>query len=169
MGSWIKKLMKAVNNKGGFFTFIRAQFSSQIASVLDFIVTIFLVHTMSMYYVYSSFIGSVSGGIFNCLLNYRWTFRENNCKIKYVIIKYTSVWIGSIFLNTYGTYFFTETLIKNHWTRLVLEKYSIDFFLFPKIIVSILVGFLWNYSLQRMFVYRDINFKKVVNKINNNK
>ena len=41
--------------------FIRAQFSSQIASATDFLVTILLVKLFGIYYVYATFTGSVCG------------------------------------------------------------------------------------------------------------
>ena len=48
--------------------FIRAQFSSQIASATDFLVTILLVKLFGIYYVYATFTGSVCGGIVNCII-----------------------------------------------------------------------------------------------------
>jgi putative flippase GtrA len=161
MGNWIRKSAEAFNQKDGFFMFLRAQFSSQMASLLDFLLTILIVRCFSMYYVYASFIGSVGGGIFNCLINYKWTFHAKDCKIKYVVIKYFSVWVGSILLNTYGTYALTESLRTIPWVRDTLSYYFADFFLVPKIIVSLLIGFFWNYQLQRVFVYRDRNLKNL--------
>lgn len=146
------------NSKGGFFMFLRAQFSSQMSSLIDFLTTI-IIAKLGLYYVYASFLGSVSGGIFNCFINYRWTFHAHNCRIKNVIFKYISVWIGSILLNTYGTYALTESLRQLTWVREVLSYYFADFFIIPKIVVSLLVGFFWNYQLQRVFVYRNMDLK----------
>ena len=56
--------------------FIRAQFSSQVASTTDFLVTILLVKLFGVYYVYATFTGSVCGGIVNCIINYKWTFKS---------------------------------------------------------------------------------------------
>jgi putative flippase GtrA len=164
MDNWIKKSAVAINRKDGFFMFLRAQFSSQMASILDFLITVFVVRCFGIYYVTASFIGSVCGGIFNCLINYKWTFHAKDCKIKYVVIKYFSVWIGSILLNTYGTYAMTESLRRIPWVHDTLSYYFADFFLVPKIIVSLLVGFFWNYELQRVFVYREVNMKSLFKK-----
>jgi len=160
MVHWIKNLVSAFNRKGGLFVFLRAQCSSQMASVIDFVVTVLVVQCFALYYVYASFLGSLCGGVFNCIVNYKWTFRANHCKVKYVALKYTSVWIGSILLNTYGTYAFTESLRSIPWVKNTLSLYFSDFFIVPKIIVSLLVGFFWNYQLQRIYVYRDRNIKK---------
>ena len=59
--------MKRPFTKAGFFTFMRAQFSSQISSLFDFAVTILGAKLLDIYYVYATSLGSVAGGI----LNYR--------------------------------------------------------------------------------------------------
>ena len=146
--------------------FMRAQFSSQIASLSDFLVTILLAKLFNLYYVYATFTGSVCGGIVNCIVNYKWTFKSKECKKVYVLIKYFLVWIGSIFLNTWGTYFVTESLGKSPWVRELLSHYVDDLFLFSKIVVSLLVGFLWNYNMQRIFVYRNFNFQSLCKRSN---
>jgi putative flippase GtrA len=165
---WLKKSAAFINRRGGFFIFLRAQFSSQLSSIFDFLTTILIVRCIDVYYVYASFFGSVCGGIFNCIVNYQWTFRANDCKIKYVIMKYTFVWVGSILLNTYGTYALTESLRSIPWVRNTLSYYFADFFLVPKIIISLLVGFFWNYQLQRIFVYRNTDFRRLANKNDHN-
>ena len=99
MVDWIKKSARAFSEKGGIFMFIRAQFSSQVASATDFLVTILLVKLFRVYYVYATFTGSVCGGIVNCIINYKWTFKSKECKKRHVIVKYLLVWIGSILLN----------------------------------------------------------------------
>ena len=104
----MKQLITAFSEKGGIFMFLRAQLSAQLATVTDFVITIALAQFFGMYYVYATCIGSVCGGMFNCFVNYEWTFKCHECKKSHVIIKYTLVWAGSVFLNTYGTYYLTE-------------------------------------------------------------
>ena len=158
--NWIKKVVKAISEKGGIFTFLRAQFSSQISSLSDFVVTILLAKLLGLFYVYATFIGSVCGGIVNCIINYKWTFKASGQRKKYVVIKYTSVWIGSILLNTLGTYGMTELLKSSAWLRDFLGHMVDDVFIFSKIVVSLLVGLLWNYNMQHYFVYKNRNFRK---------
>ncbi len=164
MADWIKKLVKSISQKGGVFMFIRAQFSSQMASLTDFSVTILLATVFNVYYVLATFIGAVCGGVVNCIINYKWTFKSQDVKKKYIAIKYLSVWLGSIFLNTYGTYLVTELLGKFTWLRDYLGEHFDNVFILPKLVVSLLVGFLWNYNMQRLFVYKDRNFKKIFHK-----
>ena len=146
--------------------FIRAQFSSQIASATDFLVTILLVKLFGIYYVYATFTGSVCGGIVKCIINYKWTFKSKECKKRHVMVKYLLVWIGSILLNTWGIYFMTETISKNPWVQETLKHYIDDLFVFSKIVVSLLVGFLWNYNMQRVFVYKNCRIRGRFQRVN---
>ena len=96
MVDWIKKSTRAFSEKGGIFMFIRAQFSSQIASATDFLVTILLVKLFGIYYVYATFTGSVCGGIVNCIINYKWTFKSKECKKRHVMVKYLTEYLGDL-------------------------------------------------------------------------
>jgi putative flippase GtrA len=184
MVDWMKKTTVSISKKGGIFTFLRAQFSSQLASLTDFLVTILFANLLNIYYtadyyclpliayclplyVYATFTGSVCGGIVNCAVNYKWTFKTaNKVKKRYVAIKYLSVWVGSIFLNTYGTYLLTELLGKADWLKELPGHLQDNVFVVSKIIVSLIVGFVWNYNMQRLFVYKDYNFRKIFSKQN---
>lgn len=165
MVDWLRRGIKAFYEKGGIFMFMRAQFSSQIASVTDFLVTILSAKLFSLYYVYATCLGSVCGGIINGLINYKWTFKsKGNSKIR-VLIKYTQVWLGSIALNTWGTFALTETIAKYAWVQELLRHYIYDLYLFSKVVVSLLVGFIWNYNMQRIFVYKRHNVGEMWQKI----
>jgi len=168
MVSWIKKSAKAVSDKGGIFTFLRAQLSSQLASITDFLITIVLANVFNLFYVYATFIGSVCGGITNCVVNYRWTFKAMDIKKRYVAIRYLIVWGGSIFLNTSGIYLITELLKKIPWSMKLSDLLFENIFIISKIIVSLLVGFVWNYNMHRFFVYKDLNLKRFFNQLKKN-
>ncbi|MDH6307500.1 putative flippase GtrA [Dysgonomonas sp. PFB1-18] len=164
MGDWLKKVAKTISEKGGIFMFLRAQFSSQLASITDFSVTIVLAKVFSLYYVYATFLGSVCGGIVNCIINYKWTFKAQDSKKRHVAIKYLTVWTGSIIFNTSGTYLVTELLGRFTWLRDLLGHLFDDVFIVSKVFVSLIVGFVWNYNMQRLFVYRNRDFKKYFRK-----
>ena len=135
------------------WTFCKAQISAQAATIVDFAVSLFMAEVAGIWYLYSTFIGALSGGVFNCVVNYRWVFNAIGLKKKYVALKYFMVWTGSILLNTGGTYLLTE-LSKTH-------------FVYSKIIVAVLVGILWNYLMQKNFVYRDMHLTEGIKRINN--
>lgn len=52
------------------WVFIKAQLSSYVASLIDFLVTILLVKLSGLFYLYATFLGSVVGGVVNCVINY---------------------------------------------------------------------------------------------------
>ena len=117
-----------ISQKGGFFMFLRAQLSAQMATIADFLVTILLVRLFEVYYVYATLAGAVYGGIVNCVINYKWTFKSTGKKTN-VAVKFILVWVCSIWLNTWGTYALTESLAKIPWVRDTLSQYFGDFFI----------------------------------------
>lgn len=141
------------------WVFFKAQVSAQLASVVDFLVTILLATVFGIFYLYATFTGSIVGGIVNCWVNYGWVFKAGECKKTHVAVKYLVVWGGSILLNTWGTFALTEWLTDMKWVNGLLGHYVDNVFILSKIIVAVLVAFVWNYQLQRVFVYRNHNFK----------
>lgn len=154
MVGWLKEISRKMASEGGVFMFIRAQLSAQIATLVDFLVTILLVSLFDIYYVYATFIGAVYGGIVNGVVNYRWTFKATGCKKINVAIKFVMVWLCSIGFNTWGTYLLTEQLGRIPWVKHSLSLYFGDYFILSKVVVAIIVAICWNYNMQRWFVYR---------------
>lgn len=156
----IKKIAKTVHEKGGIFTFIRAQFSSQISSLADYTVSLVLVNVFGVFFGYATLCGNISGGIVNCIVNYKWTFKAQGSKVKHVAIKYLMVWLVNLFLNTQGTIWVTSLISGWLTPENMPTVIANNLFLVPKIIVSLAVGFGWNYNMQRLFVYKDVNIKQ---------
>lgn len=152
---------KAAVWRRAVWVFFKAQVSAQLASLVDFLVTILLVKFFAIFYLYATFTGAVVGGIVNCIINYRWVFHAGQCKKVYVALKYLCVWGGSILLNTWGTFVLTEWLTAMKWVNGLLGYYVDDVFILAKVVVSLLVGFFWNYQLQRLFVYRNHDFRRL--------
>lgn len=165
MGNWFKKTLNKIDKGKGFFTFLRAQFSSNISSLTDNLTCLLFANIFGVYYGLAVFIGNFAGGIVNCFINYKWTFKARGLFIPHVLIKFIMVWLGSIFLNTYGTILFTEYVLHRIPTEHLPDLVVQNIFMVPKLIVSILVGWIWNYNMQRLFVYRDNFFTKFLNKI----
>lgn len=161
MADRIKKITKTVSEKGGIFMFLRAQFSSQLSSLTDFTITILLTNIFGVFYGNATLFGNISGGIVNCIINYKWTFKAQGSKIQHVAVKYLMVWLVNLFLNREGTVLVTE-LVTN-WIPVDSLPAIIanNIFLVPKIIVSLIVGFGWNYNMQRLFVYKNRDYKKI--------
>lgn len=162
---WFKKVINKINSKKGFFTFLRAQFSSQVSSGFDFLVSILFVNLLGVPYGLSTMLGNIFGGLLNCFINYNWTFNAKGQAVKYVLIKFILVWIGSILLNTYGTVLFTEYAMGYIPVDSLPDILVRNVFLIPKLVVSIIVGWVWNYNMQRIFVYRNHDIKGFLAKI----
>ena len=165
----IKNITQTVSDKGGIFTFLRAQLTSQLSSVTDFLVTITLANVLAymfhkpedFYVLRATFIGQVCGGVTNFLVNYRWTFKAKDVKKRYVLLRYLPVWFISLFLNTTGTVFFTDLLTKIPATMDHSGFFRKNMFILPKLIVSLFVGFIWNYNMHRLFVFKNYNLRKI--------
>lgn len=155
-------------------TFLRSGVSSQISSWTDMgirmIFYAFIFSGIEPFYRsnLSVAIGAICGGIVNCCINYKFTFRASGQNVKAVGLKYFMVWTGSLLLNMYGTTFAAIWLSK--WEWLINLGFKPDgIFAAATLTVSLLVSWFWNFLLQKNFVYRPTKFDatavKIVDKI----
>jgi putative flippase GtrA len=125
---------------------LRLQLTSIIATLADFIITVFLTEFVGLYYVVSNVSGAISGGIVNFSLNRKWVFKlSGNYNLTMQIIKYSMIWVSSIVLNTIGVYLVTEYLNLNY--------------VISKLIVSLVVALSFNQVLQKQFVFKQQTVK----------
>lgn len=139
--------------KNAVITFGKAQISAWIASFVDFAVTIILAQFAELWYGYSTFIGALMGGVTNCIINYKWVFHPDSINKRHIAARYMMVWTGSILLNTFGTLYLTEATGVS--------------FIIVKAAVAVAVAVLWNYQMQRLFVFNaklSRPLKKIINK-----
>ena len=158
--------MLKAKRRHSLFMFLRAQLSAQFATLADFILTYVCFEWLGIYYVMATSIGAITGGIINCVINYKWAFATKDCQFKWVFFKYILVWIGSFILNVGGVYLLVEFMQNN--THL-WEKASGLYLIIAKVIVSIIVSVGWNYVLHRYFVFQDahiLNRIKIIFKKN---
>ena len=144
--------MLKAKRRHSLFMFLRAQLSAQFATLADFILTYVCFEWLGIYYVLATSIGAITGGIINCVINYKLAFATKDCQFKWVFFKYILVWIGSFILNVGGVYLLVEFMQNN--THL-WEKASGLYLIIAKVIVSIIVSVGWNYVLHRYFVFQD--------------
>jgi putative flippase GtrA len=105
----------------------------------------------------STAIGAVVGGVVNCCINYRFTFHAQGCSKKAVAVKYIIVWFGSLLFNSAGTALFYELL--KSMTFLQNWGFKPDgYYAVARLVVSLIVSLLWNYLMQKNFVYRRTSF-----------
>ena len=121
-------------------TFLKAQCSAVISTLADFLVTIFFTQVVGLWYLLSSCMGTIIGGYVNFSLGRNWAFQINNSEKLSQAIRYVVVWSGSLLLNTFMLYLFTD-ILRFHY-------------IVSKSIVSVLVGVFFNFYFQKTFVFK---------------
>jgi putative flippase GtrA len=121
-------------------TFSKATVAAIGATVVDFGTLTIWVEVLHQFYPIGVALGAAFGAVTNFLLNRHWAFDAARVPVGIQALKYAVVSAGSLLLNTGGVY-------------LVTEKLHL-FYLFSKIGVALVVALLFNYPLQRFFVYR---------------
>jgi putative flippase GtrA len=122
-------------------TFLKANVASLAASLSDFLMTILLVQWCTTNVVTAAAAGTVTGGIVNFLIGRHWVFKAGDEKAVRQLWKYALVWTGNLLLNTGGVYVFA--------CQAGLH-YAVS-----KVVTSLLVAFLYNYPLQKNFVFSN--------------
>lgn len=128
-------------SRPGFWTsFGRAQVSSIVATAVDFGTLFASVEIFGLWYVLGTALGAALGAITNFLLGRHWSFEASSGGASGQAFRYALVSSGSLLLNSAGVYAFTEYFGL---------KYG-----FSKIVVSLLVGFFFNFPLHRRYVFK---------------
>lgn len=143
-------------NGRGVFMFLRSIVSSQVASWIDMGSGVALVALGVSDWVATP-TGSVLGGIVNCCINYKFTFRAQGCSKRAVAVKYLMIWLGSTIFNTVGTSLLTSVLDQWHLLE-ALGFTKLGSYAVARPVVSLLVSWFWNYVMQKNFVYRPTRF-----------
>ncbi len=121
-------------------TFLKAQFSSIISTLADFLVTIFLTQVIGLWYLLSSCLGTILGGFVNFTLGRHWTFQKSDGEKRSQAIRYVIIWSGSLLLNV-GLLFLLTDVVGLHY-------------IFSKTVVSVLIGVFFNFYFQKTFVFK---------------
>lgn len=140
-------------------TFLRSAVSSQASGLVDIIVGFVMFQWIFNQHLswLATGIGVVAGGIVNCIICYKFTFRAEDCSWKAVVVKYALVWIGNLILNSAGTEVLYEVLKKWHILEDIGFK-AAGYYTTARLVMSLIVSWFWNFILQRNFVYRRSSF-----------
>ena len=121
--------------------FFRYNVVALLATTLDFSLFIIFTDIFQIWYVASTFVSAIIGGVVAFFLERNWTFVSKDGKLSLQAIKYLIVWIISILLNTLGLF-------------LLVEYTNIDQ-LISKVIISIIVGIGFNFLMHNFFVFKQ--------------
>lgn len=144
--------------------FLKAVVTSWISACADFGISFAAFAWLQLDSGISAALGAVSGGIINCIFNYRWTFQVSDIHVGCVVVKYILIWIGSLLLNSYGTEIITQLFL----TSTTLDEYGISRnlrFTIARLLVAITVSVFWNLNLQNSFVFRKVAADDVLIKL----
>jgi len=121
-------------------TFLKAQGSSLLATAADYTMTFILFGVFGVWFPSAHAVGLVCGGIVNFLINRDWVFNGPGQRLRMQVARYFLVWCGNWLLNGIGVYLL---VLHTDWNPFV-----------SKVAVALLVGWTYNYLLQKKYVFK---------------
>lgn len=126
------------------FVFGKAQVSSFIGGIVDYLFMICITEFLGVHYILSIVIGGLAGAVVNFLINRYWAFRSKEVPYQVSgrkqLLRFCLVVINSIVLKATGTWFFTSFM-------------KIDYKI-SRVITDLIVSIIFNYMLQRHWVFK---------------
>lgn len=132
---------KSKQNVPFFTSLLRYNLSAGTATATDFSTLLFCKEILGLDPVLGTFIGALFGATVAFFLGRNWTFLNTEGKMSKQSMRFILVVSGSILLNTFGEYIFTEVIEVGHY-------------MLARVITAILVGISYNFPMQRYFVFR---------------
>jgi putative flippase GtrA len=126
--------------KGLWVLLGRHQVASLIATAADFGVMVAIVELFHLYPAAATFVGATAGGITNFQLGRHWIFEAQHEGAAPQALRYAIVSFASAAWNALGEYGLHHRLGVNY--------------LAARVVVAVAVSFLWNFPMQRFFVFR---------------
>lgn len=121
--------------------FIKANSASLVSSFCDYLVAILLKELLLLPAFFASIIGTMAGGVINFFINRQWVFRSYNASIYFQSKRYFIIWTGNLVLNAVGLY--------------LLIDVAGFYYITAKVITSVLVAMMYNYPLQKKYVFKN--------------
>lgn len=135
-------LKKEITRPSGKTSFIRYNVVAIMATLADFLVLILLTEFGRMWYLLSTGIGALVGATIAFTLGRNWAFVSKDEKSSRQAIRYGMVAIGSLVLNTFGVYLFTDTLGLQY--------------VISKSFTAVIVALGYNYPLSRYYTFKQL-------------
>jgi putative flippase GtrA len=125
---------------GEIRSWIRNALTSVFTTALDFGVLTGLVELFHVSYVISTFSGTVVGAVSNFTINRKWSYEATDGQAHLQLVRFLPVQAGSSGLQTLGVW-------------LVTDQAHVQYMI-SKLVVATLVYLVWNYPMNRWFVFR---------------
>jgi putative flippase GtrA len=122
------------------YRFGKHQISSLLSTVVDFSVMVAMVSLLGAAPSFGTAVGASAGGATNFMLGRHWTFQARGASPGPQALRYLFVSGASLGWNTLG-----------EW--LLCERAGVQYVL-ARVLVALGVSVLWNFPLQRGFVFR---------------
>jgi putative flippase GtrA len=119
----------------------RHQIGALVATAVDFGVMIFCVERLGFSPVLATALGATLGALTNFSLGRAWIFRLHSGKIDEQAARYVLVSAGSSGWNAVGEH--------------VMHDLAHVEYVIARVIVAVSVSLLWNFPMQRRFVFRE--------------
>jgi putative flippase GtrA len=119
----------------------RHQVASLVSTVVDFGTMVLLVELLHRSAVVGTMAGATCGALTNFELGRHWTFRADKAHVAPQALRYALVSAASAALNALGEYGLHD--------RLGMQYFA------ARAVVAVAVSLLWNFPLQRHFVFRQ--------------
>lgn len=149
---------KFLLSDGFIYTLLRSGASSQICGWIDMLVSFVVFAYLDCTPWLSTAIGAFVGGILNCVINYRFTFHARKVAWRAALTKFLFVWAGSLLLNSFGTQIIYYLMREWTWLKTAMGLGDDAIFLVARLSVSLVVSLVWNFLLQKNFVFRETRF-----------
>lgn len=118
----------------------RHQVASAVSTAVDFGVMTLAVELLHRPPVVATLAGATCGALVNFQLGRHWTFRAGDGHVAHQALRYALVSAGSALLNALGEYAVHDVLAVQYFAARALVAFA--------------VSVLWNFPLQRHFVFR---------------
>lgn len=143
--------------------FIRSMITSQISSYVDFFTSFAFYAWVGFSSAWATAVGAFAGGVANCMINYKFTFRLRESSYLAIGVKFFFVWLGSLLLNTFLTEWLTEVLDNSEYMDRLHVVRNLRFTI-ARLIIALVVSVFWNFLLQRYFVFRATRFDNFIDR-----
>lgn len=122
------------------FVFSQHQISAAVATAVDFAIMIACKSGLGMTPAVATAIGSLFGAVISFTLGRHWVFHQAHGDIRGQALRYALASTLSLIFNSLGEKLFVALGLH---------------YILARVLLSVVVGMLWNFPMHRYFVFRD--------------